>query len=75
MNKRDIDKAYVSPYDQFMYKYDFEHDLSPSQEKEIKKHQRIANLRDILTRKIPMWKFGVIFKPVLSRADHCSNAF
>ncbi len=46
MNKRDIDKAYVSPYDQFLYKFDFEHELSQSQKKEIKKHQRIARLRD-----------------------------
>jgi len=42
----DIDKAYVSPYDKFLYKFDREHEKSASQLKEIKKHQRIAYLRD-----------------------------
>ncbi len=45
-NLHDIDKAYVSPYDRFLYLYDATHEKSPSQIKEIKKHQRIAALRD-----------------------------
>lgn len=46
MNKHDIDKAYVSPYDKFLYTFDKTHAKSESQLKEIKKHQRIATLRD-----------------------------
>lgn len=46
MSKNDIDKAYVSPYDKFLYTFDAEHEKSESQLKEIKKHQRIAYLRD-----------------------------
>ena len=46
MNKHDIDKAYVSPYDRFLFEFDATHDKSLSQLKEIKKHQRIAVLRD-----------------------------
>lgn len=46
MNKHDIDKAYVSPYDRFLFEFDAVHDKSASQLKEIKKHQRIAQLRD-----------------------------
>lgn len=46
MSKLDINKAYVSPYDKFLYKFDQEHEKSASQLKEIKKHQRIAALRD-----------------------------
>lgn len=46
MTKYDIDKAYVSPYDQFLYAFDATHEKSPSQLKEIKKHQRIFALRD-----------------------------
>ncbi|KTD27526.1 hypothetical protein E3983_09685 [Legionella israelensis] len=42
----DIDKFYVSPYDEFLYKFDREHEKSKSQVKEIKKHERIAKLRD-----------------------------
>ena len=42
----DIDKAYVSPYDRFLYEFDVNHAKSESQLKEIKKHQRIAALRD-----------------------------
>ncbi|MFC3908012.1 CBU_0585 family protein [Legionella dresdenensis] len=45
-SSNDLDKAYVSPYDKFMYKFDQEHEKSPSQIKEINKHKRIANLRD-----------------------------
>lgn len=46
MNKHDIDKAYISPYDRFLYEFDKTHEKSESQLKEIKKHQRIAALRD-----------------------------
>lgn len=45
-SKHDINKAYVSPYDLFLYKFDATHNKSVSQLKEIKKHQRIAVLRD-----------------------------
>ena len=51
MNKHDIDKAYVSPYDRFLFEFDATHDKSASQLKEIKKHQRIAALRDQATPK------------------------
>lgn len=46
MNKHDIDKSYVSPYDKFLYAFDETHEKSESQLAEIKKHQRIAELRD-----------------------------
>ena len=46
MNKLDVDKAYVSPYDYFFHEFDTHHPLSASQEAEIKKHQRIFKLRD-----------------------------
>ena len=46
MNSNDIDKAYVSPYDKFLYEFDTKHKKTPSQLKEIQKHERIANLRD-----------------------------
>lgn len=46
MSTNDIDKAYVSPYDKFLYGYDASHNKSESQLKEIKKHERIAMLRD-----------------------------
>lgn len=46
MSNNDIDKAYVSPYDKFLYEFDAKHEKSASQLKEIKKHQRIAYLRD-----------------------------
>ncbi len=46
MSKHDINKAYVSPYDRFLYKFDATHDKSESQLIEIKKHERIAKLRD-----------------------------
>ena len=51
MNKHDIDKAYVSPYDRFLFEFDATHEKSASQLKEIKKHQRIAVLRDKPTAK------------------------
>lgn len=46
MNKNDIDKAYVSPIDKFFFEFDATHPKSESQLKEIKKHLRIAKLRD-----------------------------
>ena len=46
MNKHDIDKAYVSPYDRFLFEFDATHEKSASQLKEIEKHRRIALLRD-----------------------------
>ena len=46
MSTNDIDKAYVSPYDKFLYGFDASHNKSESQLKEIKKHKRIAELRD-----------------------------
>lgn len=51
MSKHDIDKAYVSPYDRFLFEFDATHDKSASQLKEIKKHQRIAALRDLVSEK------------------------
>ncbi len=46
MNNNDIDKAYVSPYDKFLFEFDATHSKSASQLQEIKKHQRIAIMRD-----------------------------
>lgn len=46
MTKHDINKAYVSPYDKFLFEFDATHTKSASQIKEIQKHQRIATLRD-----------------------------
>lgn len=46
MSSNDIDKAYVSPYDKFYFTFDAEHPKSASQLKEIRKHERIALLRD-----------------------------
>lgn len=46
MSDQDIDKKYVSPYDQFLFEFDVKHQKSASQLKEIKKHQRIAEQRD-----------------------------
>ncbi len=43
---RDIDKAYVSSYDEFLTRFDSDHPKSASQIKEINKHKRIAKLRD-----------------------------
>ena len=62
MNKhslQDIDKAYVSPYDKFLYQFDATHVKSVSQLKEIRKHQRIAILRDEANpnvRKDELWE-------------------
>lgn len=46
MSQHDIDKAYVSPYDKFLFGFDAQHEKTLSQMKEILKHQRIAFLRD-----------------------------
>ena len=46
MNPNDIDKAYVSPYDKFLFEFDATHDKSASQMKEIKKHKRVFLMRD-----------------------------
>ncbi|CEG58738.1 CBU_0585 family protein [Legionella fallonii] len=46
MSDNDIDKAYVSPYDKFLFEFDATHNKSASQMKEIKKHKRIARMRD-----------------------------
>lgn len=45
-NDNDIDKAYVSPYDKFLFGFDATHEKSASQIKEIQKHERIAHMRD-----------------------------
>lgn len=47
MNNLDIDKAYVSPYDRFLFEFDATHEKSVSQLKEIIKYQRIFAMRDI----------------------------
>jgi hypothetical protein len=46
MNEFDIDKAYVSTFDEYLQKFDREHALTESQLKEIKTYQRINALRD-----------------------------
>lgn len=45
-NPHDIDKAYVSPYDHFLFEFDAKHAKTASQLQEIQKHKRIAILRD-----------------------------
>ncbi len=46
MTKHDINRAYVSPIDKFLFEFDAKHEKSESQLQEIKKHQRISTLRD-----------------------------
>lgn len=46
MSKHDIDKKYVSPFDKFLFGFDSTHAKTPSQLAEIKKYQRIFDLRD-----------------------------
>ena len=41
-----LNKAYISPIDEFLFKFDKNHEKSASQLKEIKKHERIFKLRD-----------------------------
>lgn len=59
MSKHDINRSYVSPYDRFLYEFDAKHEKSESQLKEIKKHQRIAILRDNpdpIEREVEIWE-------------------
>ncbi len=49
MTSDDLDKAYVSPYDRFLYEFDACHEKSASQLKEIQKYERIFALRDDAT--------------------------
>lgn len=46
MSSNDIDKAYVSPIDKFLYEFDATHEKSESQLREIIKNRRIAIMRD-----------------------------
>ena len=46
MSNGDIDKAYVSPYDKFLFEFDAVHEKSESQLKEMAKYRRIFALRD-----------------------------
>ena len=46
MSQQNINKAFISAYDKFLYQFDELHEPSLSQLKEIKKHERIAYLRD-----------------------------
>ena len=46
MSDNDIDKAYVSPYDKFLFEFDATHAKSASQIKEIQKHEYLARVRD-----------------------------
>ncbi|MDP3705517.1 MAG: CBU_0585 family protein [Legionellaceae bacterium] len=47
MNKNDIDKAFVSPYDEFLFEFDATHAKSASQINEINKYKRIFAMRDM----------------------------
>lgn len=46
MSTLDIDKAYVSPYDKFLFQFEATHEKTESQLAEIKKHEIIAGKRD-----------------------------
>ena len=46
MSTLDLDKAYVSPYDKFLFTFDATHEKTASQLVEIKKHEIIAGKRD-----------------------------
>jgi len=46
MNPLDIEKAFVSEHDKFLFTFDHTHERSASQLKEQAKHHRIAMLRD-----------------------------
>ena len=46
MSTLDLDKAYVSPYDKFLFTFDATHEKTASQLAEIKKHEMIAGKRD-----------------------------
>jgi hypothetical protein len=45
-NETEIDKAYVSPYDKFLFEFDATHQKSASQMNEIAKHAKLARMRD-----------------------------
>jgi len=45
-HQNDINKAYISPIDYFLYAFDQSHEKTASQQAEIKKYQRITYLRD-----------------------------
>ncbi|OGV26768.1 MAG: hypothetical protein A3F18_02275 [Legionellales bacterium RIFCSPHIGHO2_12_FULL_37_14] len=45
-NPFNIDKSYVSPYDQFLAEFDLENELSESQLAEAEKYKLIAKQRD-----------------------------
>ncbi|MBA2656752.1 MAG: hypothetical protein H0U70_07160 [Tatlockia sp.] len=51
MSNNDIDKAFVSPIDKFLFEFDAKHPKSLSQFVEIKKHERIFFLRDNAIKK------------------------
>jgi len=53
MNKNDVDKSFISPYDKFLFEFDATHAKSASQLKEIKKYQQIFALRDDADHKVP----------------------
>lgn len=53
MNNQDIEKKYISPYDEFLLDFDATHQKTPSQLKEIKKYQRIFALRDTKDKNQP----------------------
>ena len=46
MSDNGIDKAYVSPYDHFLFEFDATHTKSASQMKEIEKHALLDRIRD-----------------------------
>lgn len=46
MSTSDIDKAYVSPYDKFLFEFDANHEQSRAQKLESEKYKRIALMRD-----------------------------
>lgn len=46
MINQDIERFYVSPYDQFLFEFDATHPRTASQIQEMKKNARIAALRD-----------------------------
>ena len=45
-NDTDIDKAYFSPFDIFLFEFDENHEKTLSQRIEIDKHKRLARIRD-----------------------------
>ena len=47
MNKTpEIDKKYISPYDKLLHGFDTTHAPTASQQREIKKHEKIFKQRD-----------------------------